>query len=376
MNSEIVLTPAQKYLYKLRKKLSVDNVKEAFIKSLKNIFSNKNILSQENINNSTVFNSSKINDLDENGLAALHYAVLFNNYNIVRLLINSGADINIRPEDKCEIQIITRRINRIFYKIIDENFTPIYLLIQSIHPCYLEYKSSNKSENDIINNIIEIINLLLPISNTNVIEVLKSYLDLETNKNDKIFDAIFNFINPNIYSNSSKGITISLLGIDKEITWLNYLIKIIFENVYYHGMEKLIEKGAFKNFNEDLTTITLLYLLYRSETDKTYNIFKEIVNIHSKNGKINNNVKKFFLDILKKVNYTIKITSWSSEEYPYSDFYVKIRSLLYTKLAISSTNQRKIYYSTLGFNYNKINIHSNKILQKYYPNELTTTSSN
>jgi len=349
------------------KKIDAEDLKKAFINSLKNILVNKNLISKvNNVNNSSVFNLSKINNLDENGLAALHYAALFNNLNIVRLLINSSANVDIKSSKQFDMKITQHH-----YHIIKQNLNPIHLLIESLNSDYLPYKNLTKSSNEKENNIIGIISLILneKIDIVEVIDFFNSNAPLPINQ--KIYTAILVCLpTDEAYAKNlrSTEITESNIISGPFKNKLNKLIKNIIRDPT--GIEKLFLMKAFNDYNKELNNIIWYYLLKNSTSQRSLDNFKKIIDT-IKSDISKDDLKKYLLYLLKKVIYEIKtISSGVNKNYNAKKlFYKNIRSMLYTELEITSYNQLRIYKNMgLTTNSNSGNIRTVKeILQKYYP---------
>lgn len=194
---------------------------------------------------------------DNNGLYPIHYAVLFNNIEAIKLLKKYNRNLNIEDNDG----------NLPIFKAISTNNLPIFeLLFNEISNINYQNKNGETvlhlSSNYGYDNITEIIINSKDI-NVNVQDYINEvtpfmYLIILDNKN--IFNKIFNKINFNLQDSNGNNI-------------LHY--SIIENNIYF--VNKIIEKS---NIDLNVTNIygkTFLHLLIENFKDSFRNLNLELI---------------------------------------------------------------------------------------------------
>jgi len=297
-------------------------LEKSFIESLKKAINRENLQSLNNISNSTIFNKEKIDLLDVYGINCLQYAVLLNNYNIVRLLIKSGSNKNIMPIKS----IIYKPEGHFGYIIINTDETLFDILLKS-------FEIENRAKEINIDSISNIIDLIIDTKDIYkaadclyIICTQKSVLihSLSEEKYYKMFDHLFKKLNC---------FNAKLIGL------------IIYNNIKIEYIDQILNQYNNFIYLIDRNLVLMLAVLYQSLIKylKNTNIetLKKIINIFNDNDLKNNiNIKNFLNGILGIVNLKIKSKNINSNK---KNLLSEIRDLLYIKLGKTFYNKSSNY---------------------------------
>lgn len=296
-------------------------LQESFIKCLKKAINRENLESVNNINNLTIFNQEKIDLLDNYGLNCLQYAVLLNNYNIIRLLIKSGANKNIMP-----IKSVSYRPEGQFKYIHIMTYETLFdTLLKSF-----EIENRTQEINiDSINNIIDLI--------------------IDTEDKYKVADCLYIIC-------SKKSVLINSLSEEKYYKIFDHLFKklncfnakliglIIYNNIKIEYIDQILNQYNNFIYLIDRNLVLMLAVSYQSlikYLNKKIGILKKIINIFKESDITNNiNIKNFLNGILGIVNLKIKSKSINSNN---KNLLIEIRDLLYIKLGKTFYNKSSNY---------------------------------